>query len=97
MILCSKEDGGYWLHTRGMAEFGRPDIGIAGVPEEKVHDYTQVIDQMIYYGGEGVFFGGDTKLHTADGKTFVVHPEFVKDFENEDYNNAYYKVTVGEE
>ncbi len=97
MILSSQEDDGYWLHTRGMAEFGRPDVGINNVPEDKIHDYEQVIGQMIYYGGQGVFFEQETRLHTSDGKTFVVRPEFVDDFENEDYNNAYYNVTVIEE
>ena len=80
-----------------MAEFGRPDIGIDGLPEEKLHDYSKVIEQMIYYGGQGVFFDRDTRLHTSDGKSFVIHPEFVNDFENDDYNNAYYNVTVLEE
>ena len=77
-----------------MAEFGRPDIGINNVSEEKLDDYEQIINQMIYYGGQGVFFEEDTRLHTADDKSFVIHPEFVNDFENEDYNNAYYNVTV---
>jgi len=27
----------------------------------------------------------------------ALHPEFVNDFENNDYNNAYYNVTVLEE
>ena len=95
MIMCSEEENGeYWLHTRGMAEFGRPDIGINNVSEEKLDDYEQIINQMIYYGGQGVFFEEDTRLHTADDKSFVIHPEFVNDFENEDYNNAYYNVTV---
>ena len=97
VILCSKEGDTYWLHTRGMAEFGRPDIGISGVPEEKVNDYTKVVEQMIHYGGKGVFFENDTRLHTRDGKSFVVHPEFVNDFDNTDYNNAYYNVTVTDE
>ena len=97
VILYSREGDKYWLHTRGMAEFGRPDIGISDVPEEKVHDYTKIIEQVIYYGGQGVFFDRDTRLHTSDGKTFVIHPEFVNDFENDDYNNAYYNVTVLEE
>ncbi len=97
MIINSEENGGYWLHTRGMAEFGRPDIGISNVSEEKLHDYEQIINQIIYYGGQGVFFEQDTRLHTPDGKAFVIHPVFVNDFENEDYNNAYYNVTVIEE
>ena len=97
MILFSEEEDGYWLHTRGMAEFGRPDIGISHVPAEKLHDYEQVVGQMIFYGGQGAFFGNDIRLHISDGRTFLVHPEFVNDFENEDYNNAYYDVAVLEE
>ena len=97
MILNSKDDDGYWLHTRGMAEFGRPDIGISNVPEEKIQIYEQLIGQMIYYGGQGVFFEKDTRLHISAGRAYVVRPEFVNDFENEDYNNAYYNVTVIEE
>jgi len=73
------------------------DIGIDNVPEEKIHDYEQVMGQMVFYGGQGVFFENETRLHTFDGKTFVISPEFVNDFENEDYNNAYYNVMVTEE
>ena len=94
IVLYSREGESYWLHTRGMAEFGRPDIGISGVPEGKVDAYKLIIDQMIYYGGLGAFFDRDTRVHTADGKAYVIRPEFVNDFENEDYNNAYYEVTV---
>ena len=94
IVLYSQEGESYWLHTRGMAEFGRPDIGISGVPEGKVDAYKLIIDQMIYYGGLGAFFDRDTRVHTADGKAYVIRPEFVNDFENEDYNNAYYVVEV---
>ena len=97
IVLYSREGESYWLHTRGMAEFGRPDIGISGVPEGKVDAYKLIIDQMIYYGGLGAFFDSDTRVHTADGKAYVIRPEFVNDFENEDYNNAYYVVEVVEE
>ena len=33
VILSSKEEDRYWLHTRGMAEFGRPDISIKDIEE----------------------------------------------------------------
>ena len=97
LIMFSKEDDRYWLHTRGMAEFGRPDYGISKVPEDKLEDYKQVIDQMVFYGGQGLVFKGSAKLHTFNGKTFRVATEFVNDFDNDDYNNAYYNVTVIEE
>ena len=97
LIMFSKEDDRYWIHTRGMAEFGRPDYGISKVPEDKLEDYKQVIDQMVFYGGQGLVFKGSAKLHTFNGKTFRVATEFVNDFDNDDYNNAYYNVTVIEE
>lgn len=97
LIMFSKEDDGYWIHTRGMAEFGRPDYGISKVSEDKLEDYKQVIDQMVFYGGQGLVFKGSAKLHTFNGKTFRVSTEFVNDFDNDDYNNAYYNVTVIEE
>ena len=97
LIMFSKEDDGYWIHTRGMAEFGGPDYGISKVSEDKLEDYKQVIDQMVFYGGQGLVFKGSAKLHTFNGKTFRVSTEFVNDFDNDDYNNAYYNVTVIEE
>ena len=35
-----------------------------------------------------------TMVNTICANNKVVHPEFVNDFENNDYNNAYYNVTV---
>ncbi|MBP5492265.1 MAG: hypothetical protein J6Y08_05415 [Clostridiales bacterium] len=98
ILFSEEEDGnGTWLHTRGLAEFGRPDIGMHHVPKDKVNDYKQAIDQMVFYSGQGLFFKGKARLHTFSGKTIVVQPEFVNDFENDDYNNAYYNVKVVEE
>lgn len=97
VILSSKEDDRYWLHTRGMAKFGRPDISIKDIEQDDLHDYKQLIDQMIYYGGQGAFFDGNVKLHTYDRKTFVVKAEFVNDFDNDDFNNAYYDIAVLDE
>lgn len=97
VILISEENGKYWLHTRGMAKFGRPDISIANVCEEEIEDSKQVIGQMIYYGGQGVFFQDNVKLHIHNGKSYVVNAEFIDDFDNVDFNNAYYKVMILEE
>lgn len=97
VILSSKEEDRYWLHTRGMAEFGRPDISIKDIEENFLHEYKQIIDQMIFYGGQGAFFDGIVKLHIYDGKTFVVEAEFINDYNNDDFNNAYYEVVVFDE
>lgn len=77
------------MHTRGIAEFGRPDISLHSVEEADLAEYKQLVDQMIYYGGEGVFFDGEFKLHTFSGNTYKVISKFVEDFDNDDFNNAY--------
>lgn len=93
IILSSQmEDGSYWLHTRGMRKFGRPDISIEGVDQAELNNAVQVINQMIYYGALGVFFSKPTKLHTHTGLTYVVETQFVEDFDNPDFNNSYYRV-----
>ena len=92
ILASAMDDGTFWLHTRGMRKFGRPDISMEGVEEDKVEHAAQVINQMIYYGALGVFFSKPTKLHTNIGPTYVVNPSFVDDFDNPDFNNSYYKI-----
>ena len=92
ILASAMEDGTFWLHTRGMRKFGRPDISMEGVAEDKVEHAAQVINQMIYYGALGVFFSKPTKLHTHIGPTYVVNPSFVEDFDNPDFNNSYYQI-----
>lgn len=92
VILTSEENDGMWLHTRGMRKFGRPDISVENVGKNDVEEVAQVINQMIYYGALGIFFAQPTKLHTYSGNAYIVRPEFVNDFDNVDFNNAYYRI-----
>ncbi len=48
IILSSEENEKYWLHTRGMAKFGRPDISMIDVEETEIENSMQIIDQQIY-------------------------------------------------
>ncbi len=90
-ILASEtKENLMWLHTRGMRKFGRPDIGVREVASDEMEEAVQVINQMIYYGSMGAFFDRRVKLHTQSGNTYVVNPCFVEDYDNPDFNNAYY-------
>lgn len=94
VILYSEEPDGFWLHTRGMGEFGRPDCSIRGVDTSQLDEYAQILDQMIFYSGLGVFFDGEFRLHTQSGNAYAVTGRFVEDFENDDFNNAYCEIGV---
>lgn len=94
VILLSKEQDEYWLHTRGMAEFGRPDISIKNVTESRLSDCQQIVNQMIFYGGKGAFFNGNVKIHISEEKSFLIKAELIDDFDNDDFNNAYCEVTL---
>ena len=93
IFASDMEDGSVWLHTRGMRKFGRPDVSMENVEKSKRNNAIQVINQILYYGALGAFFSKPTKLHTYDGETYIVKPDFIDDFDNLDFNNAYYQLS----
>lgn len=96
-ILASEmKDGSVWLHTRGMRKFGRPDISMENVPKDEIDNVAGVVNQMIYYGVLGVFFSKPAKLHTHNGLSCIVKPEFIDDLNNPDFNNSYYRILWNE-
>ena len=97
VILFSEEEDGYWLHTRGMAQFGRPDCSLHGVEQARIDEFCELINQMIFYGGQGVFFDGSFRLHTRSGNAYVIESKFVEDFDNDDFNNAYCEIRIAQE
>lgn len=91
--MISPEEGGtLWLHTRGMRKFGRPDMGMTGVPQRELDRAKAAVDQMIYYGAQGAVFSRPAKLHLATGGTCTVFPELASNLEDPDYNNEHYSL-----
>lgn len=96
-ILASKdENGALWLHTRGMRKFGRPDISMENVEQKQVDLAAGVISEMIFLGAQGAFFSRKTKLHLDDKNAVIVTPQYVDDFDNDDFNNSYYRMNWAE-
>ena len=98
VIILKSDDGegSYWLHTRGMIKFGRPDFSLHRLPETGVEDAVQALNQLIFHSGKGQIVSDFVRLHTFKGKIFEARLQFVPDFENFDFNNAYYEVTLKE-
>jgi len=93
IAMISPEEGGtLWLHTRGMRKFGRPDIGMTGVPQGGLEQAKAAVDQMIFYSAQGALFERPVKLHTAMGGACTVCPELDGDSEDPDFNNDHYSL-----
>ncbi|WP_251317923.1 hypothetical protein [Flintibacter muris] len=93
MILSSPcEDGTLWFHTRGMRKFGRPDIGLTGVPQGETQRAVALLNQMIYVEALGAVFTRSVGLHLSECETCVVHPELTGDLEDPGYNNEHYSL-----
>lgn len=91
-MISPEEDGNLWLHTRGMRKFGRPDIGMAGVPRGELDRAKAAVDQMLFYAAQGAQFNRPARLHLATGGTCIVYPELTGDLEDPDYNNEHYRL-----
>lgn len=94
-LFISKEQEGEWLHTRGMAKFGRPDVSIVHIPQGEAGRMKPLMDQLIYYAAQGAWFCRPVKVNTQDEK-FLINPHYVEDFENCDFNNAYIELDYNE-
>ena len=92
ILVSEMEDKTFWLHTRGIRKFGRPDVGIEHVKEEDMKDAVDIMNKMIYYSSLGVFFDKSFKIRIQQGVSYILNPTFVNDFDNPDYNNAYFSI-----
>jgi hypothetical protein len=54
VILVSEDQGEtQWLHTRGMRQYGRPDLSVHGVGMRYMDEVTQMIERFINLQAEG--------------------------------------------
>ncbi len=92
LILSSEENGGTWLHTRGMRKFGRPDISILKIDNKSLKRGKRVIERYITHFalGASVKDGEQIKMREAPrGLSFALKG----DYDNLDFNNYYVEVT----
>lgn len=45
-LLAAAEIGGYWLHSRGMRKFGRPDLSAHGLAQEDLETFAALFESL---------------------------------------------------
>lgn len=64
VILVSEDAGsGSWLHTRGMRQYGRPDLSVHGVGAKHIDAVTQMIERFIETQAYGGVIKSEQEVH----------------------------------
>lgn len=87
-IMYSREEGGIWLHTRGMRKFGRPDLSIRDIAAEDFDSAVQLCERLIgYQAAGGLVRDGQTLRMPGVDRVFVAR--VMGDEDDEDFNNVH--------
>lgn len=87
ILLSSEEDGGQWLHTRGMRKFGRPDLSVHRVADHESHVVKKLLDRFINYQALGGLIE-EGRLVKMEGLEIEFRPGPLQgDPEDPDFNN----------
>ncbi len=94
VILVSddeKNPGKYWIHTRGLIKFGRPDLSIRAVTDELVAPAEEVCNRFIDLSANGgvVNDGQPLKMASWPAGWACFHGG---DFDDPDFNNVHMEI-----
>ncbi len=90
LILRDAEEqpGRYWIHTRGMRKFGRPDISIRNVPERDSDRAGLLCERLVELEALGAHFSEGQTLDTEGMHgTLVAH--LGGGYDDVDFNNTF--------
>lgn len=46
-LLASEEEDGFWMHSRGLAKFGRPDLSARGLAEGDLDTFAGLFESLV--------------------------------------------------
>lgn len=91
MIYYSQESDGFWLHTRGLLTFGRPDLSVHGVPQQDFDVAAGMCNELVdFQAFGGLLCEGQVVRHPGLGR-FIVH--YAGDRDDPDFNNVHVELT----
>ena len=93
VILISEDDiaGTHWLHTRGLRQYGRPDLSVHGVGLEHMDAVTDLIERFIdlQANGEVIAEGQEIRMAGLTPGGMCRHRGNLEDL---DFNNVHVEI-----
>jgi len=90
LILCDADEasGRYWIHTRGLRKFGRPDVSIRNVPEAEASRAGVLCQLLAEMEAQGAHFSDGQPLE-VDGAQGDLVARLGGGYEDPDFNNTF--------
>lgn len=92
ILVSAEDDGGEWLHTRGMRQFGRPDLSLHGVKPELRGAVVDLFNRLIEFQALGgiVEEGRAVQMQGLPAGLVCHHRG---DHEDPDFNNVHVEIS----
>ena len=71
-LLASQEEDGFWLHSHGLAKFGRPDLSARGLLQDDLDTFAGFFESLIVMLAGGATIPDGQHLRIGGTKTELV-------------------------
>ena len=69
VLLASEEDDGFWLHSHGLAKFGRPDLSARALSGDDLETYAGLFESLVAMLASGAVIPDGQRLRIDGTKT----------------------------
>lgn len=90
-LLAAEEEDGFWLHSRGLRKFGRPDLSVRGLKEEGLDLFAGLFESLIVTLAGGAIIPDGQRMRIGGTKVEMVST-LVGDFDDPDFDNVHYEL-----
>ena len=92
-LLASQEEDGFWLHSRGLRKFGRPDLSVRALAsEDALGTFAELFESLIATLAGGATIPDGHRIRIA-GTKIELTVNLVEEDEAGDFDNAHYELT----
>lgn len=88
IYVSPEESGRFWLHTRGMLKYGRPDVSIRDVPNDRQESAAEIVNRFIEFQALGGVVA-EGQAVSMDGVPQGMVARHGGDVEDPDFNNRH--------
>lgn len=91
-LLASEEEDGFWLHSRGLRKFGRPDLSVRGLKEDGLEIFAGLFESLIVTLAGGATIPDGQRLRIG-GTKIEMESNLAGALDDPDFDNVHYELT----